>query len=236
MTIHLNAKPGEIAETVLLPGDPLRARFIAENYFDNAVQHNDVRGMFGYTGTFEGNRISVQGTGMGIPSISIYAHELIESYGVKRLIRVGSCGALVPELQLRDVVLAQAACTDSHVNRLRFRGMDFAPIADFGLLQRAYNAAEMMGLDVIVGNVLSSDTFYADKQDAWQIWPQFNVLAVEMETAALYTLAAKFKVQALAILTVSDNLVHHQMMSAADREISLRQMIELALRLAVPGM
>ncbi|KAA3655479.1 MAG: purine-nucleoside phosphorylase [Chloroflexi bacterium] len=231
MTIHLNASPGDIAETVLLPGDPLRAKFIAENYFENPVQHNDVRGMLGFTGTYQGKRISVQGTGMGMPSISIYVHELIASYGVKRLIRVGSCGALVPELNLRDVVLAQAASTDSHVNRLRFGGMDFAPIADFGLLRRAFETAVSMNLDVKVGNIVSSDTFYADEPDIWQLWATFNVLAVEMEAAALYTLAAKFKVEALAILTVSDSLVRHEAMSSEDRETSLRQMIELALSL-----
>jgi len=231
VTIHLNAKPGEIAETVLLPGDPMRAKFIAENYFDDAVQHNDVRGMLGYTGLYQGKRISVQGTGMGIPSISIYAHELIEAYGVQQLIRVGSCGAMVPELQLGDVVLAQAASTDSHINRLRFHGMDFAPIADFDLLHRAHAAAEEMGLAVTVGNILSSDTFYGDDPDAWRIWPKFNVLAVEMEAAALYTLAAKFRVKALAIMTVSDHLDRHEIMPSADRETTLRQMIELALQL-----
>ena len=210
MTIHLNAQVGEIAETVLLPGDPLRAKFIAETFLDNARQHNDVRGMYGFTGDYRGRRVSVQGTGMGVPSISIYVHELINEYGAKNLIRIGSCGAFQPELKLMDVILAQAASTDSHVNRLRFGGMDFAPVADFGLLMKAYEAAVAKGVDVKVGNILTSDTFYGDDPDGWRLWADYGVLAVEMESAALYTLAAKFNVQALSILTVSDSLVRDE--------------------------
>ncbi|MEM7119436.1 MAG: purine-nucleoside phosphorylase [Chloroflexota bacterium] len=232
MTIHINAKPGQIAETILLPGDPLRAKYVADNFLEDVERHNDVRGMYGYTGTYKGKRVSVQGTGMGMPSISIYVHELINEYGVKNLIRIGSCGAFQPDLKLRDLVLAQAASTESSMNRIRFNGMDFAPTADFDLLLKAYNEATARGANVRVGNVLSGDTFYYDNPDDWHIWAKFGVLVVEMETAALYTLAAKFGVKALAIMTVSDSLVHHQAMSSEDRETSLRQMIEIGLSLA----
>ncbi len=232
MTIHLNAQPGEIAETVLLPGDPLRAKFIAETFLDNARQHNDVRGMYGFTGDYRGKRVSVQGTGMGVPSISIYVHELINEYGAKNLIRIGSCGAFQPELKLMDVILAQAVSTDSHMNRLRFSGMDFAPVADFGLLMKAYQAAVAKGVDVKVGNILTSDTFYGDDPNCWRLWADYGVLAVEMESAALYTLAAKFNVKALSILTVSDSLVREEALSSDDRETALRNMIEIALEVA----
>ena len=233
MTVHLNAKPGEIAETVLLPGDPLRAKFIADNFLDDAQQHNDVRGMYGFTGHYKGKRVSVQGTGMGVPSTSIYVHELINEYGAKNLIRIGSCGAFQPDLKLMDVILAQAASTDSHINRLRFNGMDFAPVADFGLLKKAYDIALAKGIDVAVGNILTSDIFYGDDPDGWRLWADYGVLAVEMESAALYTLAAKFGVNALSILTVSDSLVRDEAMSANDRETALHTMIEIALDTAV---
>jgi purine-nucleoside phosphorylase len=232
MTIHLNAKPGQIAETVLLPGDPLRAKFIADNFLEDVEQHNDVRGMYGFTGKYQGKRVSIQGTGMGVPSISIYVHELINEFGAKNLVRIGSCGALQPDLQLMDVVLAQSACTDSHINRLRFQGMDYAPTADFDLLLRAYQAAQARGITAKVGSILTSDTFYSDDPDDWQIWARFGVLAVEMEAAALYTLAAKFKVRALAICTVSDSIVHHEAISAEARETALRNMIEIGLAIA----
>ncbi len=233
MTVHLNAQVGEIAETVLLPGDPLRAKFIADNFLDNARQHNDVRGMYGFTGDYKGKRVSVQGTGMGVPSTSIYVHELINEYGAKNLIRIGSCGAFQPDLKLMDVILAQAASTDSHVNRLRFNGMDFAPVADFGLLKKAYDIALAKGIDVAVGNILTSDTFYGDDPDGWRLWADYGVLAVEMESAALYTLAAKFGVKALSILTVSDSLVRDEAISSVDRETALHTMIEIALETAV---
>ena len=231
MTIHINAKPGDVAETVLLPGDPLRAKFIADNFLENVQQYNDVRAMYGYTGEYKGNQVSVQGTGMGIPSISIYIHELIDTYKVRNLIRIGTCGALQPELKLMDVILAQAASTDSHINRLRFNGMDFAPVASFDLLHKAYTLARSKGIEPKVGNTLSGDTFYADDPNVWKLWSDFGVLAVEMETAALYTLAAKFHVNALAILTVTDSLVSHEAISSEDREKSLRVMIEIALGL-----
>ena len=232
MTVHLNAQVGEIAETVLLPGDPLRAKFIADNFLDNARQHNDVRGMYGFTGDYKGKRVSVQGTGMGVPLTAIYVHELINEYGAKNLIRIGSCGAFQPDLKLMDVILAQAASTDSHVNRLRFNGMDFAPVADFGLLKKAHDIALVKGIDVAVGNILTSDIFYGDDPDGWRLWAEYGVLAVEMESAALYTLAAKFGVKALSILTVSDSLVRDEAISSVDRETALHTMIEIALETA----
>ena len=218
MSIHIAAGAEDIAATVLLPGDPLRARFVAENMLENAVCYNRVRGMFGFTGTYEGRRVSIQGTGMGVPSISIYVHELINEYKVRRLIRVGTCGALQAELQLGDLVLAQAACTDSAVNRLRFQGQDFAPAAGFSLLRQAYEEARGLGMAVRVGSVLTSDTFYGDDPDGWKLWARYGVLAVEMESSALYTLAARYGVEALSILTVSDSLVRGEKASAEERQ------------------
>ena len=170
MSLHIEAKKGEIAETILLPGDPLRAKFVAENYLEDAVCYNKVRNIFGYTGTYKGKRISVQGTGMGIPSISIYATELIKDYGVKNLIRIGSCGAVKPEINLRDIILAEGASTDSQTNKLVFGGADFAAIANFELLLKAYNVVKEKKMNVHVGNVLSSDIFYSDDPDFWKIW------------------------------------------------------------------
>ena len=231
-TPHIAAKPGDIAETILLPGDPLRAKHIAESFLDNPVCYNQVRGMLGFTGTYKGKRVSVQGTGMGMPSISIYAHELITVFGVKNLIRVGSCGAMQPELELRDVVIAMAASTNSGMNTQRFSGMNYAPTASFKLLKKAYDVATAKDINVKVGNILSSDVFYNDNPDAWKLWASYGVLAVEMEAAALYTLAAKFGVDALAICTVSDSLVSHQEDSAEKKKKSYTQMFEIALELA----
>lgn len=232
MSIHIDAKPGDIAETILLPGDPLRARHLAETYLEDPVCYNDVRGMLGYTGGYRGKRISVQGTGMGVPSISIYVHELINEFGVRNLIRVGTCGALQPQLELRDVILAMTASTNSQVNRLRFGGRDFAPSASFRLLKRAYDSAEAKGIPVHVGGIYTSDTFYDDDPEAWKLWAAYGVLAVEMETTALYTLAAKFGVEALTILTVSDSLVTRNEDPSDVREKSYTQMMEIALELA----
>jgi len=232
MSIHIAAKPGEIAETILLPGDPLRAKMIAETFFENPVCYNEVRGMYGFTGTYKGKRVSVQGTGMGMPSISIYANELITSYGVKNLIRVGTCGAMQPDLGLRDVILAMSASTGSNMNRLRFRGMDYAPTANFELLRRAYEAAVRKGIPVKVGSILSHDVFYDEDPDAWKLWASFGTLAVEMEAAELYTLAAKFGVRALAVLTVSDSMVTKQLTSAEERQKSFTNMVEIALEAA----
>lgn len=229
MTPHISAPSGAIAEAVLLPGDPLRAKYIAENFLENPVLYNQVRNMFGYTGTYKGKRVSVQSTGMGIPSACIYIHELIQFYGCKTLIRVGTAGAITEHLKLRDLVIAQAASTDSSINNLRFAGQNYAPIADFELLRRAYDLAKAREMSVRVGNVLSTDTFYHDQPDAYKIWAQFGVLAVEMEAAGLYTLAAKFAVQALCILTISDHLITREKTTPQERQETFNQMVEVAL-------
>lgn len=233
MSIHIAAKEGQIAEAVLLPGDPLRAKFIAETFFENPVRYTDVRNMYGYTGTYKGKRISVQGTGMGIPSISIYANELFKDYGVKRAIRVGTAGSLRADVRIRDLVIAQAASTDSGANAVRFRGMDYAPTADFALLKAAYDSGVSKGWQPKVGNVLSSDMFYTEDPDQWKLWAGFGVLAVEMETAELYTLAAKYGRQALSILTISDSLVTHEATSSEERQLTFTRMMEIALEAAL---
>src|SRR5690625_2052905 len=234
MSIHIGAKQGEIAETILLPGDPLRAKFIAENYLDDIVQYNEVRGMYGFTGTYKGERISVQGSGMGVPSISIYVNELIEEYGVKKLIRVGTCGAMKENVAIRDIILAQGASTDSHVNRMTFGGIDYAPLADFDLLKTAYDLTVEKGLTTHVGNVFTSDVFYRDNgEEINALLARYNVLAVEMETTALYTLAAKFNCQALSILTVSDHVITGEQTTSEERQTSFHAMMELALETAL---
>ena len=232
MSIHTSADVGQIAEAVLLPGDPLRAQYVAETYLDDAECYSQVRGMLGFTGTYQGKKVSVQGTGMGIPSISIYVHELIAEYGAKRLIRIGTCGALQEDMKLGDVVLAQAASTDSAVNRIRFNGCDFAPAASFELLSEAYEATRERGVDIRVGTVLTSDTFYSDDPNSWKLWARYGVLAVEMETAALYTLTARHRVQGLSILTVSDSLVTERIATAEQRQRSYTAMMEIALQVA----
>jgi len=233
MSTHIGAEKGQIAETVLLPGDPLRAKYLADNFLEDAVCYNQVRGMLGYTGTYRGKKVSVQGTGMGMPSHSIYVHELICDFGVKQLIRIGSCGALQSEIKLRDIILATCSSTDSSMNKLRFQGMDFAPPASFRLLKQAFEFAEEHNIAVKVGNVLSTDSFYSDENpDGWKLWALYGVLAVEMESAALYTLAARFGVDALSILTVSDSLVTGEAASSAEREKTYTDMMEIALDLA----
>ena len=229
MSLHIEAKKGEIAETILLPGDPLRAKFVAENFLEDAVCYNRVRNIFGYTGTYKGKRISVQGTGMGIPSMSIYVTELIKDYGVKNLIRIGSCGAIKPEINLRDVILAEGASTDSQTNKLVFGGADFAAIANFELLLKAYNIVKEKKMNVHVGNVLSSDIFYSDDPDFWKIWAKYGVLAIDMEATALYSIAAKYGVNALTILTVSDQIIRGEAASREERETGFSKMIEIAL-------
>lgn len=229
MSIHIAAKPGEIAETVLLPGDPLRAKFVAETFLENAICYNQVRGMLGFTGTYKGRRVSVQGTGMGIPSISIYVSELIAHYGPKNLIRIGSCGSIQEGMKLKDVILASGACTDSQVNKMRFKGMDFAPTATFSLLKKAYDIAVKKKHSVKVGTVLSADRFYHDDPDYWKLWAKYNVLAVEMETAELYTLGALNNINVLSILTVSDNIITGDQSTSEERQSTFSQMIELAL-------
>jgi purine-nucleoside phosphorylase len=233
MSIHIGARPGEIAEAVLLPGDPLRAQFVAEKYLRDAVCHSRVRGMLGFTGTYQGRRVSVQGTGMGVPSISIYAHELVADYGAKRLIRIGTCGAMQEGIELGDVLLAQAAATDSAVNRQRFGGADFAPAATFELLLKAFQVAQARGVKVRVGTVLTGDLFYGDDPDFWKLWARYGVLAAEMETAALYTIAAGFGVQALSVLTASDSLVTGATATTQQREQGYTAMMEIALEAAV---
>ncbi|MGC9313093.1 MAG: purine-nucleoside phosphorylase [Sediminispirochaetaceae bacterium] len=232
MSVHIGAKKGDIAEVVLMPGDPLRAQFIAENYLKDAVRYNEVRGMYGYTGTYKGTRVSVQGSGMGIPSISIYAHELINEYGVRRIMRVGSCGSLRKEVRIRDMVFGMAASHDSGINDRRFPAMTYAPTADYSLLEKAVAAAREKQYPFHVGNILSTDTFYNDDPELWKQWAAFGVLAVEMEGAALYTLASKFGAQALTILTVSDHLVTGEQTSSEERQKTFTQMMEVALETA----
>ncbi len=232
MSIHIGAKIGEIADTVLLPGDPLRAKVIAETMLGNAVCYNEVRGMYGFTGTYKGKKISVQGTGMGIPSISIYVNELIQSYEVKNLIRVGTCGGIQPTVAVRDVILAMSASTTSGTVRTRFQDSTYAPTAAFSLLKKAYDAAIAKGAPVKVGNVLTGDLFYDDSQ-TWKKFAAYGVLGVEMETAELYTLAAKWGVNALSILTVSDSLVTGEETTSEERQNTFKTMIEIALEAAV---
>lgn len=232
MSIHINAKENEIAETVLLPGDPLRAKYIAETFLENAKCYNEVRNMFGFTGTYKGKRISVQGTGMGVPSISIYINELMQSYNVQKLIRVGTCGAIQKDVKVRDVILAMGASTDSQMNRLTFGRVDYAPIANFELLKIAYEAGIEKGLNLKVGNVFTEDMFYNDNAEL-EKWAQYQILAVEMETAALYTLAAKFNRQALSVLTVSDHLLTGEETTAEERQTTFNDMIEVSLETAI---
>lgn len=233
MSIHINAKQGEIAETILLPGDPLRAKFIAETFLENSFCYNDVRGMLGYTGTYKGKKISVQGTGMGVPSISIYVNELIAEYGVKNLIRVGTAGGMQQDVKVRDLVIAMTSHTDSSINDLRFKGMNFAPSASFELLKIAYDTSLEKGISPKVGSILTADTFYNDDPDSWKLWAKFGTLAVEMETAALYTLASKYGVNALTLLTISDHLLTGELTSPEERQTTFTQMMEIALDTAI---
>lgn len=233
VSTHIGAEPGEIAETVLLPGDPLRAQWIAETYFEDASCYTTVRNMLGFTGTYQGRRLSVQGTGMGQPSLAIYAHELLTEYGARTLVRVGSCGSLAAHVNVRDVVIAMTACTDSAMNRLRFEGLDYAPAADYGLLRRAADAAEAAGVPTHVGSIMSGDSFYTDRPELTERLAEYGVLAIEMEASALYTLAAKHGARALAICTVSDSLVTGEHTSAEERERTFGDMVALALRAVI---
>jgi len=233
MSVHIAAKNGEIADTVLLPGDPKRAKWIAENFLENAVCYTDIRGMLGFTGTYKGKRISVQGTGMGIPSISIYITELMKDYGVKTLIRVGSAGSYQEDVKIRDIVVALSTSTDSNINNRRFKGASFAPTVNFDLLSKVLKTAEEKNIKIKAGNILTSDEFYNDDPTYFKKWAEFGVLAVEMETAALYTLASKYKAKALSILTISDSLVSPEITSSEEREKTFNEMIELALETAI---
>ncbi len=229
MSLHIEAKKGEIAETVLLPGDPLRAKWIAETYFENPICYNKVRGMYGYTGTYKGKRVSVQGTGMGIPSALIYCNELITNYGVKNLIRVGSAGSYQENVKLRDIVIAMSASTNSGINNSRFVNSNYAPTADYELFLKAIDYARDHNIVVKAGNVLSSDQFYEDDFNTYKKWADFGVLCVEMEAAGIYTVAAKHKVKALAILTISDSLVTKEVTTSKERESTFNTMVEIAL-------
>ena len=229
MSIHLEAKPGEIAESVLLPGDPMRAKWIAETFLEDPVCYNNLRAMHGFTGTFKGKRISVQGTGMGIPSALIYIHELINDYGVKNLIRVGSAGSYQADINLRDIVLAMAASSTSGINNSRFINSDYSPTANFDLFMKAATYAKENKIPIKAGNVLSSDEYYEDDFDSYKIWAEFGVLCVEMEAAGLYTVAAKYNVKALTILTISDSLITKEHITADEKESSFHKMIEIAL-------
>jgi purine-nucleoside phosphorylase len=232
MSVHIGAKENEIAETVLLPGDPLRAKYIAETFLEDAKLYNEVRNMFGYTGTYKGKRVSVQGTGMGVPSISIYINELMQSYNAQKLIRVGTAGAIQKDVKVRDVILAMSASTDSQMNRLTFGGVDYAPTADFELLRKAYDAGMKKGLELKVGNVFTADQFYNDNSDL-EKWAKYQILAIEMETAALYTLAAKFGRKALSVLTISDHILTGEETTAEERQTTFNDMIEVALEAAI---
>lgn len=232
MSVHIAAKQGEIAETILLPGDPLRAKWIAETFFENPICFNEVRGMLGFTGTYNGKKVSVMGTGMGVPSISIYAHELITEFKVKNLIRVGSAGSYQKDIKIRDIVLAMAASSNSGVNELRFGGADYAPTADFGLFIKAVETAKKKNIPIKAGNVFTSDEFYADDFESYKKWSKFGVLCVEMESAGLYTVAAKHNVNALSILTISDSLVTGERTTSKERETTFKGMVKIALELA----
>lgn len=236
MSIHIAAESGQIAPRILLPGDPLRAKWVSENFLEDAQCYNEVRGMYGFTGTYRGERISVQGTGMGQPSLSIYANELISEYDVQQLVRVGSCGALTERLALRDVVIAQAAATDSSMNTHRFQGLHYPATADFGLLRHAVDAAEAAGAKHLVGTIFSSDSFYHDRPELTAKLVDFGVLAVEMEAAELFTLAAKHQRAALALCTVSDHIVTGEVTTSQEREQTFGDMITIALEamLATP--
>lgn len=231
-TAHNTAKKGEIAKTILLPGDPLRAKFIADNYLEDVKQFNSVRNMFGYTGTYNGKEISVMGTGMGMPSMGIYSYELIHFYGVENLIRVGSCGSYKEDVKIHDIILAQGACTNSNFASQYALPGTFSAISSFKLLEKAKKVADDKGYEVKVGNVLSSDIFYNDQPEVWQKWAEVGVLGVEMEAYALYANAAKAGVNALTILTVSDSLVSKEEISPEERETSFTKMMEIALELA----
>lgn len=228
-TPHISASPGDFAPSILLPGDPLRAKHIADNFLDDVSQVNEVRNMLGYTGSYQGVPVSVMGTGMGIPSASIYATELVNEYGVERLIRVGSCGAVTPSVEVRDVILAIGACTDSLVNRTRYGGLDFAAVADFWLLKAAADAAAAKGIDVKVGNVHSADLFYNPDPEAFNRMEAMGVLAVEMEAAGLYGVAAEHGARALTICTVSDHVRTGEATSSEERQTSFNEMVDIAL-------
>jgi purine-nucleoside phosphorylase len=228
-TPHIDAEPGDFADTVLMPGDPLRARYIAETFLDDIRQVNRVRHMLGYTGRYKGREISVMGHGMGIPSVSIYAKELITDYDVTTLIRVGSCGAVRDDVAVHDLVIGLGACTDSGVNRSRFAGMDFAAIADFDLTRHAVDAAAARDVPVKVGNLFSADLFYDPRPDTAELLKRYGIVGVEMEAAGLYGVAAEFGARAATLCTVSDHILRGESLSSTERETRFTTMMEVAL-------
>lgn len=232
MTIHIGAKPGDIAETVLMPGDPLRAKWVAETFLDDAVCVNEVRGMFGFTGTWKGNRVSVHGSGMGMPSLSIYANELIKDFGAKTLIRIGSAGGMSHKVKLRDVVIAMTASSISTPSRGIFKEFQFAPCADYGLLRAAADAAMAKGVNTEIGGIYSADVFYDERPDLNEQMTRHGILAVEMETAELYNLCARYGIRGLSVCTISDHLLTHEALPSEDRERSFADMVEIALEAA----
>lgn len=234
-TPHINAPEGAFADVVLMPGDPLRAKYIAETFLEDVVQVTDVRNMLGFTGTYKGRKISVMGHGMGIPSCSIYTKELITEYGVQKIIRVGSCGAVREDVKLRDVVIGVGACTDSKVNRMRFKDHDFAAIADFDMTMAAVQAAKQKGVNVRVGNLFSADLFYTPDFDMFSVMEKYGILGVEMEAAGIYGVAAEFGAKALTICTVSDHIRTGEQTTAEERQLTFNDMIEIALESVLLG-
>ena len=232
MAVHIGAKKGEIANSVLMPGDPLRAKWIAETFLEDAFCYNQIRGMLGYTGHYQGKKVSVQGSGMGIPSSLIYFNELINEYGVKQIIRVGSAGSYQSDIGLNEIVLAMSASTTSGINKTRFVNADYSPTASFSLFNKAVRFATENAIDFRAGNVLSADEFYEADPDSYKLWAQYGVLCAEMETAGLYTIAAKYGVDALSILTISDSLVTGDRLTPEEKETSFHKMLEIALAIA----
>jgi len=232
MSTHIAAKPGDIAESVLLPGDPLRAKFIAETFLENPVCYNEVRGMLGFTGNYKGKKVSVQGTGMGQPSLSIYVQELFQFYDVQKAVRIGTAGGVSEKVPCRSVILANGACTDSSLQTQRFGYAHYAPVPDFELLDAAYHKAQELGIKTVVGPCFSGDRFY-DENETWKLWKKYGVVGIEMEAAELYTLAAEFNRKALAILTVSNNFVTGEETTAEERQLTFKDMMCLALETVI---
>lgn len=228
MSTHINAPDGAIADKILLPGDPLRAKFIAENFLEDAKCYNEVRGMYGFTGTYKGVKVSVQGTGMGQPSLSIYVTELFKFYNVQKAIRIGTCGSINENVHVRDIILGNGACTDSSLQSQRFGLLHYSPVPDFELLDNAYHLAKEMNLNSVVAPLISSDRFYDDNEN-WKLWKKYGVAGVEMEAAELYTLAAQFNRKALAICTVSDHIITGEATTAEERQTTFKDMMKLAL-------
>lgn len=232
MSTHINAPQGAIAESVLLPGDPLRAKFIAETFLEDAKCYNEVRGMYGFTGTYKGKKVSVQGTGMGQPSLSIYVQELFQFYNVQKAVRIGTAGSVSEKVPCRSVILANGASTDSSLQTNRFGYNHYCPVPSFELLDKAYHKSKELNINAVVGPCFSGDRFY-DKEDAWKLWKKFGIVGIEMEAAELYTLAAEFDRKALAILTVSNNFVTGEETTAEERQLTFKDMMKLALETVI---